>query len=265
MRQDRFIRYTERYRSNIVNRLSEKIGYDVACELFSATILNILDSKKFIKIKTGKVRAYLHRAMRYRFNGYLHKQTHKQATVVRLPDTDMLGDDSDSLWYVSGYDETVAIECPFCHNGELNMYGACGLCYTILPTSRIIRRSDGVRMEHASLAVEFDYDKMLDVHKAIQQLDPLEQIVVKAIGMGHESLESLSALTHVHPKSLWKKWWKAKVKLQKLLRQYAQKPVSTHTPKQFTHALQVHENKQEKVASQENAFQGFNIVGEVHR
>ena len=119
------------------------------------------------------------------------------------------------------------------------------MCQTIVPSYTRIHRNV-FTMTKESLAVEFDFNKQIDVHKAIKRLTPFEQKVVKAIGLGEETLESFGELSGKKRMTIWRTWLEAKVKLQEYLDEYNPKNVSTRSPLAFHKAIQHFENIEEK-------------------
>jgi len=77
-------------------------------------------------------------------------------------------------------------------------------------------------MDKYALSMEFNFNKQLDIAKAVSQLTPKEQLVVNAIGLGNETLASLSEFSLYERQNLWRTWATAKDKLRALLNEYAE-------------------------------------------
>ncbi len=207
------------------------LDYADISDVVSSVTSRILREKTYLKIEAAKLRGFLVTAIKLGAKECQRNHNRRQKRFKRLPD-----DGEDSMLVETALTETEAMECPFCHKGVLNMFGACAECHTILPSSAHVRRTV-LRMDEVSLAVDFQYDRKLDVAKAIARLSEREQTVVKACAMGQESLASLSQITGLSGPTLWRAWCDAKAKLQYFLSEYASEHVSKHTPVQFQRAL----------------------------
>ena len=166
--------------------------------------------------------------------------------IVQVPESKALCVDQGHAYgmYSCDLPEVEKRECPFCFKAKLNQYGACALCHTILSSpARVQKKSYSISKE--SLAVEFDFNTSLDVQKAVARLTPYEQRVVKAVGLGNDSLESFALDNQVSKTSLVRTWVIAKAKLQEYLDEYTPKGLSKRGTKAFQRALQHIEKQQE--------------------
>ena len=118
------------------------------------------------------------------------------------------------------------------------------MCHTIIP-SHLRLQQKAVVVTEESLAVEFDFNKKIDVYNAIQKLNILEQKVVRAVGLGNESLEDFAFDNHLSKSSLVRIWVVAKAKLQETLREYAPEHLSKRGPNAFSKVMQSIEKQRE--------------------
>jgi hypothetical protein len=210
----------------------KQLDYDEAEEEISRVINRILKHRTYKQIHVSKLKAFLGKAIYLQVTSVVLNQQHRTQTVTRLPE------DSD-LPYVfieTRYEEPVLVECPFCFRANLNQYGACAMCGTIVP-SHYRTPQNTIRMDHESLAVEFDFNRQIDVARAIARLEPKEQMVVRLVGLGHETLDSVAELQPYTRDQLHTTWLKAKQKLQRYLHEYDERALSKKTPSEFSHAL----------------------------
>ena len=117
------------------------------------------------------------------------------------------------------------------------------MCHTIIPAN-MRKQKTGYTLTQESLSVEFDFNTPLDVHNAVAKLTPFEQKVVKAGGLGNESLESFALDNHVSKSSLVRTWVIAKAKLQRYLREYAPHRLSKQPAQAFQEALQAFDKQE---------------------
>lgn len=206
---------------------SSGLDHDEINDIVSKAIVDFRAKKKFKKCTAAKLKMWLCQATRWGASAYKRKSANRAKYMTRLPE-DVA--DFDFL-HVPVTDMMPVTECPFCFSGNLNEYGACKLCHTILPRdiSGLKRR---VSLAACSLAVTYEYEKQADVAKALARLTPLEQRVVKACIMGNETLEGWAEIEGVSKTSMWRVWAEAKEKLQGYLGDYVrskarQKPLST--------------------------------------
>jgi hypothetical protein len=75
-------------------------------------------------------------------------------------------------------------------------------------------------MDQESLSMDIDFNKQLDIEKAITRLSPKEQLVVRCFVMGNETLDTLAHFSHYERLNLWRTWGEAKKKLQGYLTEY---------------------------------------------
>lgn len=244
MRQDRFALLLEKYRPVFIHRYEKKLGYDDASEVVGKLFSRMIRQRSYADIKTGEALKFLNKQGWWACRQFLNDKAQRPRQVItvnenedmafirhRLPDAQQRPDSLEGQ------------PCPFCFVGSLSMYGACPLCHTILPTDHVSRRKVYTRLTKVSLAIDFDYDTPRDVAKALAQLTPVEQAVVKHFGMGNESLESLAEITRLNRMKLCRIWAGAKVKLQSYLLDYAHKTPVTGRKKSFRKALQMIEKQ----------------------
>ena len=246
MRKDRYLQTFAALLPDLRKRIMKSgLDYDMANEVLSKCNDDVIRKKLYQRIDAGKIHSFLGAQIRF---GVLHARSEdlrRHARVARLSDSELEHDfDSTVLIPVQGPRQDTAIqdeECPFCFHANLNEYGACAMCKTIVPSYIRVHRNV-YAMSKESLAVEFDFDTQIDVQKAIARLTPFEQKVVRHIGMGNESLESFGELTGNKRMTIWRTWCEAKEKLQGYLHEYSRGSLSTRTPTQFHKAIQRLEN-----------------------
>jgi hypothetical protein len=92
-------------------------------------------------------------------------------------------------------------------------------------------------MDQESLAIDIDFNKQIDVAKAIDRLTPKERMIVKATILGNETFETVSALTGYDRMNLWRTWIEAKRKLQGYLLEYNDNKLPVRLGKKGPEAL----------------------------
>ena len=248
MRRDRFLEAVQEHLPMMRKEARRRgLDYDEAQEVVAKVLETILKKKKYRDLATPKdIRPYMRIAVRYERKNLQSTQIRQECLVGRLPDAD-LGDWAEVVNIKHREREEPVLECPFCFHANLNEYGACAMCHTIIP-SHYRDGANVIRMSEASLAVDFHYDTVLDVQKALAQLTPRERAVVKANVMGNETFDSLGELTERDRMYLWRIWIDAKEKLQELLHEYGQKRLSKTSLKPFRDALQPIDTKGDMAA-----------------
>jgi predicted DNA-binding protein (UPF0251 family) len=123
-----------------------------------------------------------------------------------------------SVFFDEEEDIDLEVECPFCFHDFLNLHGACKACGTILGHGKSMREQ--FRLDAVGYGVDPEYDKKLDVDKAINRLDEQEQRLVRLVMRGEETLEEFAAMTNTNRMNLWRIWVRARAKLQNMLKIY---------------------------------------------
>lgn len=234
MRRDRFLKLHTEYASMLHKKARQWLDYDDACEVVAQMLRRIIENKVYKRVSIARLEGFLVKNLRFNIREFMKANGDKHVSLDHVKDAM-----SESSTVTVGYPvDLPLVECPFCFKANLNQYGACLMCHTIVPAHMSLHRRQ-MYLEELSLAISFDFNTPIDVGRAIEQLTPREQLVVKAIGLGNESLESLAALSGTGATSLWRTWLTAKAKLQESLKEYADKPLSKRGEKAFSHALQV--------------------------
>lgn len=189
--------------------------YDDAQDAVSEATERFRRLKVYAKGNASALRGRLVQYARWAALNYKAKARGRSKHMSRIPE-----DTHEALRVPTPVIEETT-ECPFCHKGDLNEYGACGLCHTIVPREIHMKRN-GVVMQHMDLAVDFEYEKKADVAKALAKLTPLEQAVTRLVIMGNETLGSCAELLSTNPTNLCRVWATAKQKLQAHLLEYAE-------------------------------------------
>jgi len=249
MRRDRFVEQYQQYVPHLIS-YGKKCGltYDESNDVLGECIARMLKNKTYVSIEPPyAVKAYMHTAIYFKALEFRESATTKGQTTVRFPDPEIAGTDPEYVTVLNQFLSEIIAECPFCFIAHLNEYGACAMCGTIVP-SHYRNAANVIRMTEASLAVVFEYDTHLDVRNAVAQLTPYEQMVVKAIGMGNETLDSLALSSNINRMALSRTWLKAKEKLQGLLHEYGQDSVSKHSKIEFQRVLESLMNQEDTAA-----------------
>lgn len=221
MRKDRFLEAYPHY-MNALRSAMCNMDYDEAQDVLSLCITKMLKRKTYLCVKPDKLRSFLLTNVRFERLAFLKAKLQDENRTSRFPDSDT---DATKVQVLTPVVEDLIVECPFCFKANLNQYGACAMCHTIVPSHYRTNRNT-IRMTEESLAVEFDFNKMIDVQNAVARLSPYEQEVVKAIGLGNESLETFADMQGINRQKLWRVWATAKVKLQGMLEEYAPESLS---------------------------------------
>lgn len=238
MRKDR---YAEQFAEHMpgLRKIAMHAGLDgdEADEVLSKCSENLLNNKRYTTIKQSGLKGFLRTAVRFEVQHYKQSELSRRKLTARLPDLDEGQDEKKTVEVIHTVNIDVQeIECPFCFKANLNEYGACAMCHTIIPSHIRLQRHVLVTTKE-SLAVEFDFNTKIDVHKAIARLNPLEQKVVIACGLGNESLESFALDSEVSKSYLVRIWGTAKTKLQDYLHEYADDNISKRGANAFRKAL----------------------------
>lgn len=248
MRKDRYCEQVKRYFPSL-RRIALRAGlsYDDACDTVSQCNARILESRKYKMITPIKLKAFLHTLLRFGIQNFKRTEMLRDTQVARLPDEYDGTDSYVAVLTCLANSPGQNVECPFCFHASLNMFGACAMCHTIVPS--YIRLPHIItQMTHESLACEFDFHTALDVQAAIARLTPFEQQVVTAVGLGNETLEGFAADTHYSTSMIFRTWMVAKIKLQEYLYEYDPEGVSKRGVNAFRAVLQQIEKQREKQA-----------------
>lgn len=240
MRKDRFIKAFAQYLPMLRPvALHHGVDYDTASEIVAKCFERMLKTKKYKIIEPEKLKSFLSNRIRREVQMHLRSEATLKMDCARLPDLDATHT-ADSKIHIANQialEPITETECPFCFHANLNEHGACHMCHTIVPSHRRVQR-DVVFMTEESLAVEFDFNTKIDVQNAIARLTPFEQRVVRAVGLGNESLESFALDLAVNKTYLVRTWLKAKAKLQGYLIEYAPNRLSKRGESAFRKAVQ---------------------------
>lgn len=247
MRRDRYFQQLEEHLPYLRKfAMSAGLDKDEANDVLSKCLLDAVEKKKYVSIDPPRLKAFLRSTIRYGIRHFKETQLRERVSLPRLSDcaADLVDDEPSSLLltHTAELPPIEEVECPFCFQANLNEYGACSMCHTILPSSIVVQRK-GYAYSLESLAVEFDFNTVIDVQNAVQRLTPFEQKVVKAVGLGNETLESFSGYNGRSLSSVGRTWMIAKEKLQDYLKEYAPKGLSKRGENAFRRALQRIENQ----------------------
>jgi len=240
MRRDRFIeQFAEHlpYLRGIIQQTG--LDHDNTNDVLSKCSESLLDNKSYFKVTPNKLKAFLRTAARFNARSYKKIEGMQKQVIARLTDPESTPRTVDRVFISTKVDiaPVQERECPFCFQANLNEYGACAMCHTIVP-SHIRTQRNTIVMTEESLACQFDFDMPIDVQKAVARLTPFEQRVIKAVGLGNESLESFADDINVSKSSLVRTWVEAKVKLQDYLHEYGPQRLSKRGERAFRVALQ---------------------------
>ena len=222
MRKDRFMEYYGNHAPYLRTVLTKRgVDYDDAGDILSECLERLVRKKVYKRIKAKALKGFLRSAIVWSRGHYDEKIEARRAMTPSITET--IEKQSNTLKIqqrVAIPDEIITeVECPFCFKNNLNEYGACNMCHTILPTHKRTRRNVIV-MDEISLAVRFDFAKQIDIQNAIKKLTPAEQRVVIAVGLGNETLDSFTEISEYTRPTIYRTWLTAKAKLQVLLREY---------------------------------------------
>lgn len=221
MQRKTFVKAVERYQKVLVRSLVLKhIAKDLAEDVFQNMVAQSLQNKIYQRVPhdtvDNKMKGYLMQAVTWQLKNELLRQKQQNATIRPLPEGD---EEGDGVVQVEMDTEESITECPFCHKGVLNQYGACGLCHTILARDYATRETLTLDMMVETVCP--DLSLFADVNLALAKLEPLERKVVLHIVHGNETLDDLVELTNMKRDALWRIWTRAKVKLQQELCEYS--------------------------------------------
>lgn len=234
MRRDRYLEQFTLllpYLRNVAMKLG--LDYDEASEVIGICSEKMLSNKLYVERTPQKLKAFLRQHIRFASQDFIKSKEQRRRQEPRLLDSEQSGYDSTvPVTNVTSCVSLVDRECPFCFHLTLNEYGACYMCHTIVP-SHIRTQHNTITMSEESLAVVFDFNTRLDIKNAIAQLDPFEQRVVLAIGLGNETLDSFCGIYPQQRMRIWRTWVEAKGKLQILLQEYSTKRLSKRSEYDF--------------------------------
>lgn len=234
MRRDRYLEQFTLFLPYLRN-VAMKLGldYDEASEVIGICAEEMLSNKLYVERTPHKLKAFLRQHIRFAAKDFIKRKETRRIQEPRLLDSEQPGFDSTvAVANVVLCDLVSERECPFCFHLTLNEYGACYMCHTIVP-SHIRTQHNTITLSEESLAVVFDFNTRLDIQNAIAQLEPFEQRVVIAIGLGNETLDSFSDIYPQQRMRIWRTWIEAKGKLQELLQEYSSKRLSKRSQSDF--------------------------------
>lgn len=244
MRKDRFFEaFAEHlpYLRNVARKSG--LNYDEADEVIAKCSERMLKIKKYLDIAPDKLKTFLHARIRFGVQHYKRDEAQRKIDCARLADPELNYLAESEVTIRHAVIEPPDVECPFCFSANLNEYGACAMCHTIVPSHRMLHR-EVIAFTQESLAVEFDFNQKIDVQNAIAKLTPYEQKLVTAFGLGNESFESFEEMSgHAHS-TLARDWVRVKAKLQELLYEYSPEPLSKRGVNAFRKAVQSIEKTQ---------------------
>lgn len=218
MRKFRFLQALESELPNLRNLLrARKLAPNDVDAILSDAVHGLVTRKDHNKFQAETLKASLRRAVLWQAHKYHRDNVLQAAREIPLADPDQVSGIDDMVMRDREMSED---ECPFCHAATLNVHGACAQCHTIVPRSVPIPRPKQNMDELTSLP---DYEMTTDVKRALEDLPAHEKLVVEAVIMGNESLESLGALTGTEKTVLWRRCMSAFSKLRAALRAYKPK------------------------------------------
>lgn len=198
-----------------------RFDHDTVSDLVQEVIAKALTDKQYQQ--TSNPRALLCKAMLYAAQHYKRELSQRGKYMMHIVDSEDLTrtyEDSESL------ETDEAKECPFCFAGPLNQYGACALCHTVLPDPARCPRQTWE--EVYLLKQEVEYEKQTDVRRAIAQLTPLQQKLVKHVIQGNETLAEFAITEGVGTTAIWRELRKAQHELQAYLADYSVRRLVKH-------------------------------------
>lgn len=231
MRKDRF----ERIIGSLIPSMRRsvrrnRVSTDLVNDAVSEVIAECFEKNLYLKFNAAKVKGVLCRRTQWKLFEIRKREERRAKHVLRLPEEEFNNVEAQ----VTHEDEITT--CPFCHQGDLNMYGACVKCHTVLPSNLLGKRTV-LSLEEVDLSVSFDYEKESDVKKALATLTDRERQIVQHFVLGHETLEGLAEMLGGSATSLWRQWLVARSKLQTALADYATLGLSEKRIKPFQAAL----------------------------
>lgn len=235
MQRKNFLLAVEKYNKAIVKKLTGRgCEQDMAEDAVQNMVVSMLANKSYIKYDSeavdSKAHAFLRRAASVTLRDALKKIENDNKTIVDIiSETDDVEKADDREVDVEK-DEAI---CPYCHNGELNLYKACSECGTIVGQGRNYRKH--ISIDEEALQYTPDLDKEVDVNRAMATLDDIERKVMLAVVNKHDTLEGLADVYGMSRPTLDKIYVRAKHKLQLALLDYA----SEYAPSASETALKV--------------------------
>lgn len=224
MRKQVFLKAIETYKEQIVKLLATKTDKDEVQDALHNMVEHHLEKKQYVRIPhetiDNKMKGYLMQATQWEIGKLLRKKNSEGHFVFHLVEEETEEESSHTISCLKEeLDLKNLLECPFCHIGVLNQYGACALCHTILGTEHGTRKS--YTLEKMVESICPDLSMFADVNIAMSKLSDIEQKVVQHIVQGNESLENLAELMRIPRTQLWRIWTHAKSALQQELFEYS--------------------------------------------
>lgn len=231
MKRQNFLKAIEKYNKTIVKYLIGRgCEKDMAEDAVQNMVVSMLTNKTFSKFEGEAIDSslcgLLKMAASTAVKDALKKIVNDNETIIDIiTDTDDVEKAGEREVDV----EVDAAMCPYCHNGELNLYKACSECGTIIGQGKNYRKH--ISIDEEDLQYTPDLDKETDVKRAMATLDDLEQRVITAVVNKHDTLEGLSDAYGMSRPTLDKIYVRAKHKLQLALLDYASEyvPVAPET------------------------------------
>ena len=221
MKRDRFVALLKREIPKAERRLRRWYNKPEAHEIVQDTISHMFLKKTYAS-KTINA-AYLWQAVLWKSKEHLRRLKKEERMHVEW--SEPIQNQGEPIEIEREDCERDPQECPFCHTPDaLNMYGACGICHTILPSedsrARAASRIVSPRFKVDDLSYTPHYELSLDVQRALDSLEPDERAVIQACIIGNETYQTLSAQVHVNRMKLWRCFLSAREKLEKSLKEY---------------------------------------------
>lgn len=204
MRKFRFLETLESELPNLKNLLrARRLAPNDVDVILSDAIHGLVTRKDHNKFGASGVKAALRRAVLWQAHKYYRDNIQQAAKTVPLAEP---SEDQTYAYALNEDRELSEDECPFCFVGLLNVHGACHLCNTIVPRRAAVPRPQQ-KMEDLSVIPQLEMTT--DVRRALDKIEPHARMVIEAVIMGNDSLESLSALTGTEKTVLWRSYTRA--------------------------------------------------------
>lgn len=225
MRRENFNKAVEKYQNQVVKHLVGKgCDIDSSEDAVQNMVMSMLANKSYLKLEgdalNASVCSLLKRAAFSAMKDIIKKEENDNKTIIDII-TD--SDDMEKASEREGERESdVEVDdsiCPFCNEGVLNEYKACGECGTIIGQGKTRRKH--ISIDEDELQYTPDLDKETDVSRAMATLTEFEQTLMWAVVNKHDTLEGLAMSNGISRPTLDKVYVGAKRKLQLALLEYA--------------------------------------------
>lgn len=221
MKKANFIKAIETCHGTVVSALLRRgidadIAHDAVQEMFTSVLANQAYNNLDYEAIDGRVCMFFKSSARNVVKDIVNRQSRDNMTFVSIESETEKEREEKADVRDKERDEQ---ECPFCFDGPLNQYKACGICGTIVGQGKNVRAH--MSIDEADLASLPDLDMNIDVHNAIATLEPLEQKVIRQHTMGNDTLDGLADMYGMSRDTLWRTYVRAKKKLQIALLEYS--------------------------------------------